>query len=240
MERHKLINHRGDEKMKLLAIETATMLGGVAIMDGDRLVAESRLNIRVTHSERLMKEIDRVLLGASMDIAEIDVIGISIGPGSFTGLRVGLSTVKGLVYATGKKFVTAPTLEAMAWNIPFSECQICPMFDARRKEIYTAVFRWSGGGFRRVVNECTLSVGELLPRIDSKTIFLGEGAVLYRDIITSELKDRALFGAPQHMMPSPSNVAFLCMEKAMKGEFSDALTAIPAYYRRPEAEIKFG
>jgi len=226
--------------MKLLAIETATMLGGVAIMDGDRLVAESRLNIRVTHSERLMKEIDRILRGASMDISEIDVFGISIGPGSFTGLRVGLSTVKGLVYATGKKLVTAPTLEAIAWNIPFSEYQICPMLDARRKEIYTAVFRWSGGGFSRVINECTLSADELLQKIDAPTLFLGEGATLYRDRIQAALRDRALFGAPQHMMPSPSNMAFLCMRKAEKGEFSDALTVIPAYHRRSEAEIKFG
>jgi tRNA threonylcarbamoyladenosine biosynthesis protein TsaB len=226
--------------MKLLAIETATMLGGVAIMERDRLVAESRLNIRVTHSERLMKEIDRVLHGASMDISEIDVFGISIGPGSFTGLRVGLSTVKGLVYATGKKLVTAPTLEAIAWNIPFSEYRICPMLDARRKEIYTAVFRWSGSGFSRVINECTLSPDELLQKIDAPTLFLGEGAALYRDRIQAALGDRALFGAPQHMMPSPSNVAFLCMRKAEKGEFSDALTVIPAYNRRSEAEIKFG
>jgi tRNA threonylcarbamoyladenosine biosynthesis protein TsaB len=226
--------------VKLLAIETATMLGGAAIMDGDRLVAESRLNIRVTHSERLMKEIDRVLRAASMDISEIDAFGISIGPGSFTGLRVGLSTAKGLVYATGKKLVTAPTLEAMAWNVPFSEYRICPMLDARKKEIYAAVFKWSGSGFSRVLSECTLSVEELLPKLDSPTLFLGEGAALYRDKLLEALGERALFGAPQHMMPSPSNVAFLCMKKAEKGEFTDALTAVPAYHRRPEAEVRFG
>ncbi len=92
--------------MTLLAVETSTMMGGIAVMDDDKLVAESRLNVRVTHSERIMKEIDRVLQGAGLDISGIDVFGISIGPGSFTGLRVGLSTVKGLVYATGKKLIT--------------------------------------------------------------------------------------------------------------------------------------
>jgi tRNA threonylcarbamoyladenosine biosynthesis protein TsaB len=226
--------------MKLLAVETATMLGGVAIMDGDRLVAESRLNIKVTHSERLMKEIDRVLRSASLEIADIDLFGISIGPGSFTGLRVGLSTIKGLVYATGKQLVTARTLEALAWNVPFSGYQICPMFDARKKEIYTALFRWSGNGFDCALGECTLSTDELLIRIDAPTLFLGEGAVLYRDKIQSVLGDRALFGAPQHMMPSPANVAMLCMKNAEKGEYVDALKAIPAYYRRAEAEVKFG
>lgn len=226
--------------MKLLAVETATMLGGVAIMDGDRLVAESRLNIKVTHSERLMKEIDRVLCGASLEISDIDLFGLSIGPGSFTGLRVGLSTIKGLVYATGKKMVTARTLEALAWNVPFSGYQICPMFDARKKEIYTSLFRWSGNGFNCALGECTLSIDELLPRIDRPTLFLGEGAVLYRDKIQAALGDRALFGAPQHMMPSPANVAMLCMKNAEKGEYVDALKAVPAYYRRAEAEVKFG
>ena len=113
--------------MKLLAVESATMLGGVAIMDGMTLVAESRINVKVTHSERLMNEIDHVLSVAGMDLGDIDAFGISAGPGSFTGLRVGLSTIKGLVYATGKRFIAVPTLEAFAWNIPFSDLQVCPL-----------------------------------------------------------------------------------------------------------------
>jgi tRNA threonylcarbamoyladenosine biosynthesis protein TsaB len=226
--------------MKLLAVETATMMGGIAIMEDDRLVAETRLNIRVTHSERLLRGIDEALSGASMNIADIDVFGISIGPGSFTGLRVGLSTIKGLVYATGKKLVTAPTLEAMAWNLPFSDCDICPMLDARRKELYAAVFRWNGAGFDRVVTEGAFSALQLLGMINSKTIFIGEGALLYRDIISGTLGASSLFGAPQHMVPSPANIAYLCMNKARNGEFSDAVTVAPAYHRRSEAEIKFG
>jgi tRNA threonylcarbamoyladenosine biosynthesis protein TsaB len=226
--------------MKLLAVETATMMGGVAIMDGDKLVAESRLNIRVTHSERLMREIDIALKGASMNISEIDVFGIAIGPGSFTGLRVGLSAIKGLVYATGKKLVTAPTLEAMAWNVPFSDCLVCPMLDARRKEVYAALFRWKGNGFERVITEGAFSVDRLLPMIQEKTVFIGEGALIYRDAIARAMESKALFGAPQHMQPSPASVAFLCSQKAARGEYADALAASPAYHRRSEAEIKFG
>lgn len=226
--------------MKLLAVETATMMGGVAIMEDDRLVAESRLNIRVTHSERLLREIDRALSGASIDISEIDVFGISIGPGSFTGLRVGLSTIKGLVYATGKKMVTAPTLEAMAWNLPYSDCDICPMLDARRKEVYAAVFRWSSDRLEKIIPEGAFSIDRLLALVERKTVFLGEGAIICRDVIMKTLKDRALLGAPQHMAPSPANVAHICMQKAAKGEYTDALGASPAYHRRSEAEVKFG
>ncbi len=226
--------------MKLLAVETATMLGGIAIMDGTTLVAESRINVRVTHSERLMKEIDHALSLAGMKIGDIDVFGISAGPGSFTGLRVGLSTVKGLVYATGKKFVSVPTLEAFAWNVPFSDRMVCPMLDARRKEVYSAVFKWSSEGFVRVIEEQALKAGRLLSLIDSPTIFLGEGALINRELIERELGNKALFGAPPQMVPSPANVAFLCMVKAEKGEYGDALAAVPAYLRRSEAEIKFG
>ncbi len=226
--------------MTLLAVETSTMMGGIAVMDDDKLVAESRLNVRVTHSERIMKEIDRVLQGAGLDISGIDVFGISIGPGSFTGLRVGLSTVKGLVYATGKKLITVSTLEGMAWNIPFSAYPVCTMLDARRKEIYAAVFRWTDAGFERVVEERTLSIDALLAMIDTKTIFIGEGALIYKEAIVNTLKDKALFGAPQHMVPSPANAALLCMKKALREEYTDALKAVPAYHRRSEAEIKFG
>jgi tRNA threonylcarbamoyladenosine biosynthesis protein TsaB len=226
--------------MRLLAIETATMLGGLAIMDGTTLVAESRINVRVTHSERLMKEIDHVLTVARMELGDIDVFGISIGPGSFTGLRVGLSTVKGLVYATGKKFVTVPTLEAFAWNVPFSDRQVCPLLDARRKEVYATALKWVGDGFVKVIDEQALRIGTLLSMIDAPTVFLGEGAILNRESIERELGEKAFFGSPPQMFPSPANVAFLCMKKAEGGEYSEAHAAVPAYLRRSEAEIKFG
>jgi tRNA threonylcarbamoyladenosine biosynthesis protein TsaB len=226
--------------MKLLAVETATMLGGLAIMDGTNLVTEFRINVRVTHSERLMKEIDRALMVSNIGLGDIDVFGISTGPGSFTGLRVGLSTIKGLVYASGKKLVEVPTLEAFAYNVPFSEYQVCPLLDARRKEVYAAIFKWSGDGFTRVIGEQAVKIGDLLPGIESPTVFLGEGALINMEAIKNALGENALFGNPQHMVPSPANVAALCMKRAMAGEFSDPISAVPAYFRRSEAEIKFG
>ncbi len=105
--------------MKLLAIETSTMLGGIAVMEDDTLIAESRMNVKATHSERIMADIDNALKRSGFTIDDIDVFGIASGPGSFTGLRVGLSTLKGLSYATGKKVVSVSTLEAFAWNVTF-------------------------------------------------------------------------------------------------------------------------
>lgn len=224
--------------MKLLAVETSTMLGGVAIMDNDTLIAESRVNVRITHSERIMAEIDHVLLKSGLQIGDIDVFAVAIGPGSFTGLRVGLSAVKGLVYAAGKSLVSVPSLEAFAWNMPFSRYQVCPVLDARRKEVYAGIFKWQDNGFVRVMNERTIKIDDLLSGIDETTIFLGEGAILYNDRIRKKLGGMTAFGQPQDMVPSPSNVAYLGMKKAERGEFDDPINLVPMYLRKSEAEIK--
>ncbi|MCL4457386.1 MAG: tRNA (adenosine(37)-N6)-threonylcarbamoyltransferase complex dimerization subunit type 1 TsaB [Nitrospirae bacterium] len=226
--------------MKLLAIETSTMLGGVAIMDGDALIAESRLNVKFTHSERLMTGMDYALEQSGLKIEDIDVFAVAIGPGSFTGLRVGLSTVKGLVYATGKKLVSVPTLEAFAWNVPFSEYDVCPLLDARRKEVYAGIFRWTDDGFVRVMSEQAIKMEALMSLIIEPTIFLGEGALIYKENIKANLGDKAFFANPQHMVPSPANVAYLGMKKAAAGEFEEPIALAPMYLRKSEAEMKTG
>lgn len=214
------------------------MLGGAAILDNDTLVAEARINVKVTHSERLMPEIDHLLAQSGLEIGDIDVFAFAVGPGSFTGLRVGLSTVKGLVYATGKRLVSVPTLEAFAWNLPFSEHPVCPLLDARKKEVYAGLFKWSANGFVRELDEQAVEIGRLLSGIKGPTVFLGEGALIYRERIVEALDDKALFAPPHKMLPSPSNVAYLGMKMAEKGDFSDPVSLVPLYLRRSEAEVK--
>ncbi|MDI6800483.1 MAG: tRNA (adenosine(37)-N6)-threonylcarbamoyltransferase complex dimerization subunit type 1 TsaB [Thermodesulfovibrionales bacterium] len=224
--------------MRLLAIETSTTLGGVAIMDDDALLAESRINVKVTHSERIMSEIDHTLKMAGLTMDDIDVFAVAIGPGSFTGLRVGLSTAKGLVYATGKKLVSVPTLEALAWSLPYSRYQVCPVLDARKKEVYAAIFKWSDNGFVRATDECPIKIDTLLSLINEPTVFLGEGALIYKDSIEKRLLNNAIFAQPHIMVPSSSNVAYLGMIKAKKREYENPIKLVPRYLRKSEAEIK--
>lgn len=224
--------------MRLLAIETSTMLGGIAVMEDDTLIAESRMNVKATHSGRIMAGIDAALRTAGLTIDAIDVFGIASGPGSFTGLRVGLSTVKGMSYATGKRVVSVSTLEAFAWNVPFSSHLVCPLLDARKKEVYAGVFRWSGNGFTKVIDEQTIKIDSLLDAIGESVIFLGEGSLLYKDRIQALLGEKAFFAAPQDMVPSPANVAYLCMAKARNNFFDDPVKLVPRYIRKSEAEIK--
>lgn len=224
--------------MKLLAIDTSTMLGGAAIMEDDNLIAETRMNVKITHSERIMGEIDHIVKRSGLKIDDIDIFAIAIGPGSFTGLRVGLSVIKGLVYATGKRLVSVSTLHALAYAMPFSKYHICTLLDARKKEVYAGIFKWTDNGFIRMMDEQTIKIDNLLSIINESTIFSGEGAMLYKEHIKAKLGDKAIFAPPQNMVASPSSVAYLAMIKAKKEEFDDPITLVPMYIRKSEAEIK--
>ncbi len=259
--------------MRVLAIDTSTMLGGIAVMDDAGLIVETRLNVKSTHSERLMTELDHTLKRAGLKISDIDVFAAAIGPGSFTGLRIGLSTVKGFSYVTGKPIVSVPTLEALVWNFPYSRYPICTMLDARKKEVYAALFKWedennppqppftkggrggiksgeikglrghSSGTFIKLIPETSVKPEEFIHNAlrlkpDERIILTGEGALLYKDTIIEVMGRKAIFAPSQKMVPSPSNVAFIGLEKAMKGEFSEPISLIPFYIRKSEAEIK--
>lgn len=234
--------------MNILAIETSTLLGGVAIMNRESgLIAEGRLNVRSTHSERLMTEIAHLMSMASLRVDAMDVFAVSIGPGSFTGLRIGLSTVKGFAFATGKPIVAIPSLEALAWNFPFSAHPVCTLFDARKREVYAALFRWEGGTFHRIVPETSLPLEALLEKLQDATfsvpqreriVFAGEGALLYRREIENRLGAGALFPPPEKTVPSPANVASIGLQLAERGEFAHPIRLVPFYLRKSEAELK--
>jgi tRNA threonylcarbamoyladenosine biosynthesis protein TsaB len=225
--------------MKVLAIETSTMLGGVAIADDQGLIAEIRLNVKSTHSERIMTAIDHVLKQSNLTVDEIDTIAVASGPGSFTGLRIGLSTAKGLCYAATKSLVLVPTLEAFAWNFPFSRHPVCLMLDARKGEVYAALYRWGQGGFVSVIRERSARPEELLSTIEGPVVLAGEGALIYKDRIIAAIGERALIAPRDKMVPSPSNIAILGLQRAMRGEFADSVHAGPLYIRKSEAEVKW-
>jgi len=226
--------------MKILAIETSTMLGGIAVVDEiNGLIAETRLNVKSTHSERLMTVIDSTLVRSELSLDDIDAFAIALGPGSFTGLRIGLSTVKGLSYATGKPMVTVPTLEAFIWNFPFSMYPVCLMLDARKGEVYSAVFRWEEGEFRKIINELSIKPSVLMRELKGNVIFAGEGVLLYKEQIMEIMKERAFIAPPDKMVPSPANVAMLGLSKALRGEYAGVSATVPFYIRKSEAEVKW-
>lgn len=223
--------------MLILGIETSTSIGGVALIDNKGLIAEYRLNIGMVHSERLVPAIDRILSDAGIRLENLDGIAVSIGPGSFTGLRIGLSTAKGIQAATGKSVIPVPTLDAMAAMAQFSGCQICPMIDARKKEVYAAIFEHSNSsGISRITDYMVDKPEKILGSIYGEAIFLGDGADLYRDLIIDRLGDKALF-VPKNLSPSAAAIAELGSNMLRDGIKHEEIL-IPFYIRKSEAEIK--
>jgi len=225
--------------MRILSIETSTMAGSIAINDEERIIAEAMLDIKVVHSERLMISIEWLLRISRISIDDIDAFAISIGPGSFTGLRIGVSTVKGLSYASGKPVIAVPTLDAFARRMPFSPYNICPMFDARKNEVYAGLYRWNGHSLKKVITEMAVAPDDLLDLVDDTTIFMGDGARLYRRLIVERMGNDAIFAPPHLMYPCASTVGEIAVEMFKRNEVADTATLRPFYIRKSEAEIRW-
>jgi len=232
--------------MKVLALETATMAGSIAIVDDDRLIGEVKVNVKVAHAERLMASIDWLLKASGVSIKEIDAFGISIGPGSFTGLRIGLSTIKGFSYSINKPIVPVSTLDAFARTIPFCTYFICPMLDARKNEVYTGLYKWGKELCEKVISETAIKPANFLrdvkkfynlKGIKEPTVFMGDGAKIYKKIISDTLQTNAIFAPASKMSPSASSVAEIAIEKLKEGLFPDSVSLTPFYIRKSEAEI---
>jgi tRNA threonylcarbamoyladenosine biosynthesis protein TsaB len=223
--------------MYVLGIETSTTTGSVAVVSEDAVIAQYSLNIEVTHSERLMSTVDRVLKDTGLTITDMGGYAVAIGPGSFTGLRIGLAAVKGLALVTGKPVAAVPTLQALAWNLPFTEYLVCPMLDARKNEVYAAAYRFEGNTLVHVMAEAALSLARLAERISEKTLFTGEASHLFRKKISDLFGDRALFAPRAAMLPSAATVAEIGLDMIKRGKQADLDSVTPMYIRRPEAEV---
>lgn len=226
--------------MKILSIETATLAGGVALMEEAGLIAEYRLHVEIRHSERLLLAIDRLLSDARTSVADLDAIAVSIGPGSFTGLRVGLSTAKGLAMGSRKPLVTVPTLEAMASLFPYSQPLIVPMLDARRQEVYWALFDTQEGRPVRLHPEAATSPEVMLGSIghlDQPILFVGEGAEKYRDLLLTRRAGKTLFAPMALRFPSAAGVAELGLARLKVGEVHPPEEVTPFYLRDSTAEL---
>jgi tRNA threonylcarbamoyladenosine biosynthesis protein TsaB len=223
--------------MYILGIESSTKTGSVAVVSDDGVIGQYSLNIEVTHSERLMSTVDRVLKDTGLRIADIDGFAVAIGPGSFTGLRIGLATVKGLALATNKPLAAVPTLQALAWNLPYAAYPICPLLDARKNEVYAAMYRFEGTALVHLMAEAVISLSQLAERISGKTVFTGEASHRFRDQIKEIFGDRALFAPPSATLPSAATVAEIGLTMIKSGKQADPDSLTPMYIRRPEAEV---
>ena len=218
-------------------MDTATRSCSVALTDGNRLSAEMTTTRKQTHSRHLMGMIDTVLRTAGLTVAEMDGFAANRGPGSFTGLRIGISTLKGLALASGKSLIGISGLEALARQFPFSTHLICPILDARKGEVYTAVYQKTTAGITPLTEERAVPPAEAVSGIDRPCIFLGDGALLIRELISARLGDQALFAPAGFHTLRASMVAFMAKFRLEKGDIEAPAVFAPRYIRKSDAEL---
>ena len=221
--------------MKILAVDTSSNVASAAIVDGEKLVCESILNNKLTHSQTLMPMIDEVFKKSELHPDDIDLFAVSNGPGSFTGLRIGVTTIKGLAHACKKPVCGVNTLEALAYNLPFCPHIIAPIMDARREQVYNAFYKWENGVLKEVESPRAISLEECLEellKIGEKVVFLGDGVPVFREKITDKLKENALF-APQLACTQRASCVAEC---AKNKEAINYGQLAPEYLRKSQAE----
>jgi len=225
--------------MLILAVDTTTPSGSAAILDGARLVAEIGVESASTHSSRLLASVNLLLTGLQLKIEDIEGFAVAPGPGSFTGIRIGLSTVKSFAFASGKPVAPVSSLYALAWKLRDSPARlICPMLDAKKGEVYGALYQVEGGRLKERVAQGAYSPGDFLARLPARRniLFIGNGAALYRKKIQAHLKVKASFSSRSCFIAYEVGRLGGELLKAKKGVSSARLE--PLYFRISQAEEK--
>lgn len=225
--------------MKILALDSSGLVASVALLENDNLVAEFTVNNKKTHSQTLLPMLDEVVNAAGIELDAVDAIAIAAGPGSFTGLRIGAATVKGLSLALDKPVVPVPTLEGLAYNFWGSDRLICPIMDARRKQVYTGIYRFEEHQLMTLKEQWAAPIEELLEELNQRgemVTFLGDGVPVFRELIAEKLQVPYSF-APAHINKQrAAAVAALGSIYYKEGRTETAMEHIPEYLRVSQAE----
>jgi tRNA threonylcarbamoyladenosine biosynthesis protein TsaB len=226
--------------MKILALDTATQSCSVAVTDEGSLSAELTIIKSQTHSKHLMELIHSVLGIAGFGVADLDGLAVTVGPGSFTGLRIGISTLKGLAHALDKPAVGISSLEALAWQCAQTPYLICPLLDARKGEVYGATYCFNEDQLIQKTSARAMIPEAVAEDIKSPCVFIGTGARLYRQDIVAAAGSLAHFVPEDQNMIRASSVAFLSMPRFEANDTDEIAGLVPHYIRKSDAELNFG
>ena len=221
--------------MTVLAIDTSGPVCGVAILQDQKVLAEYTVQNQLTHSVNLMPMIDEQLRLSGLRLADVDRLACVVGPGSFTGVRIGVSTVKGLAHGSGKPCVAVNALEAIAMNGLFFDSVICPIQDARAGQVYGAAFR-GGDSLTRVLADHPVKIEIFADEVEAlgeKCLFLGDGLAVHRDYLKERFGDRAVLAPPHLSFIRPSSAAVLAARSDRLCSYTDLM---PLYLREASAE----
>lgn len=225
--------------MKILGIDSSGLVASVAVVEDDKLLAEYTVNYKKTHSQTLLPMLDEIVKMTELQLDTIDAIAVAAGPGSFTGLRIGSATAKGLGLALAKPLIPVPTVDALAYNLWGTEKLVCPLMDARRSQVYTGIYKFEDGRLECIEGQMAIGISELTEKLNSfgrDVIFLGDGVPVYRSVLEENIKVPFSF-APAHMNKQRAGaVAALGSIYAAEGKFQSAAGHQPDYLRMSQAE----
>lgn len=225
--------------MRILALDSSGLVASVAIMEEEQTIAEYTVNYKKTHSQTLLPMLDEIVKMTEMDLNTIDAIAIAGGPGSFTGLRIGSATAKGLGLALGKPLIHVPTLEGLACNLYGCSSLICPIMDARRNQVYTGVYRLNESGLQVVKEQMAIDVGVLAEQLNAlgeAVTFLGDGVPVYRDQLEEKLTVPFTFAPANMNRQRAASVGLRGFQYYREGRIETAAEHQPDYLRVSQAE----
>ena len=227
--------------MKILSLDTATQAATCAILDDDKVLGEITFNFKKQHSQILMPMIDDLFKNTQMSIGDIDAFVASKGPGSFTGLRIGMATVKGLSQGSKKPFVCVSTLDSLAYNLAYTSGIICPILDALRDNVYTALYNFDNNELNQTLDYVNISIDELINKLkdkDCNITFVGDGVPKFKEKLIANLPNISF--APAHLnLAKASSLGELGLKLLASGVTDDIYGAIPIYLRKPQAEREY-
>lgn len=231
--------------MRILALDSSGLVASVAVVDssesGEELIAEYTVNYKKTHSQTLLPMLDEVSKMIELDLSTVDAIAVAAGPGSFTGLRIGSATAKGLGLALNKPLIHIPTLEGLAYNLCGSSDVVCPIMDARRGQVYTGIYRFEDDKLIVLEDQMAISIeelGEKLKKYENKVVFLGDGVPVFKERLTDAImKDREIAFAPANVnRQRAASVGALAIRYYEAGKIETAAEHQPDYLRVSQAE----
>ncbi len=225
--------------MRILALDSSGLVATVAIVEENQVIAEYTMNYKKTHSQTLLPMLDEIVKMTEFDLSTIDAIAVAGGPGSFTGLRIGSATAKGLGLALDKPLIHIPTVDGLAYNLYGNEELICPIMDARRNQVYTGLYRFTDDVFQVVEGQMAISVQELIEKLNGygeKVTFLGDGVPVYQTQLEEGLQVPYFFAPAHQNRQRAAAVGTLAMQYYREGKVETAAEHRPDYLRLSQAE----
>lgn len=225
--------------MRILGLDSSGLVAGVAVVEDDNLLGEYTVNYKKTHSQTLLPMLDEVARMIELDLNTLDAIAVAGGPGSFTGLRIGSATAKGLGLALNVPIINIPTVDALAYNLAGHRDLVCPLMDARRNQVYTGLYQFRQNELEAERPQCAVGIDEIITDINERkrqVVFLGDGVPVFRTYIREHMKVPYSF-APAHMNKQRAGaVAALAVRYYEAGRFETAEEHKPEYLRLSQAE----